>query len=113
MKVNGNLIPLRTNVFVSDMEFGHTQTASGLFIPSDNGKTGGIHPRWGKVWAIGPEQTDVRVGDWVLVEHGRWSRTVEYENDDGTVTEIRLVDKNSIIAVSDYRPDDVLRAESV
>lgn len=111
MKLKGKLTPLRNNVFVSDMDFEIQRTKSGLFVPSDNGKTSGIHPRWGKVWAIGEDQTDVQVGDWVLIEHGRWTRTVEYEKDDGSIIELRMVDTNAILAVSDEKPQDVMRSE--
>ena len=109
MKVKGNIKPLADKVFVSEMEFGMQKTSSGLFIPGDDGKTQGIHPRWGQVWAIGPEQQDIKVGEWVLIEHGRWTRTMEYENEDGSVTEIRMVDNDAIMLTSDSRPNDINR----
>ena len=109
MKVTGKVSPLGDKVIVSDMEFGEQRTRSGLYIPSDDAKSSGIHPRWGKVWAIGPEQKDVKVGEWVLLEHGRWSRTAEYENADGSITEIRLADNAAILLVADEKPDDVER----
>lgn len=111
MKVKGKIIPLRDNVIVSDMDFEMQRTRTGIFVPSDNGKTTGIHPRWGRVWAIGPEQKDVKVGEWILVEHGRWTRTVEVEQDNGSTIEIRMVETKAIIAVSDQRPEDVMRSE--
>jgi co-chaperonin GroES (HSP10) len=110
MKIKGKILPLRNNVFVSDMDFDIQRTKSGLFIPSDNGKTSGIHPRWGKVWAVGPEQADVKVGDWVLVEHGRWTRTVEAEQEDGSFLELRMIDADAILVISDERPEDVMRS---
>lgn len=109
MKVKGKIIPLRKNVLVTDMDFEMQRTRSGLFIPSDNGKTSGIHPRWGRVWLVGPEQTDVKVGEWILIEHGRWTRTVEFENEDGSTVEVRMVDTEAIIAVADEKPADVMR----
>jgi len=112
MKVKGKIVPLKDNVLVSDMDFGFEKTKSGIIVTSDNGKTQGIHPRWGRVWAIGPEQKDVNIGEWVLIEHGRWTRTVEYENDDGTVTEIRMVDNNAILMSADDKPSDVMRSVS-
>ena len=108
-KLTGKVIPLHDKVLVSDMEFGEQRTASGLYIPSDDAKSSGIHPRWAKVWAIGPEQKDVKVGEWVLLEHGRWSRTIEYENDDGSITEIRLADNAAILMSADEKPNDVER----
>ena len=74
MKVKGTIKPLHDKVFVSDMEFGEQKTASGLFIPSANGRPEGITPRWGKVWAVGPEQTEVKVGDWVVDIHGDYCK---------------------------------------
>ena len=110
MKVSGKLRPLRDSVFVTDMEFGLEKTSSGILLHSDDGKTQGIKPRWGKVWAIGPDQTDVNIGDWILVEHGRWTRTVEYEQSDGTVVELRMVDAKAILISSEQKPNDVYRA---
>lgn len=108
MKIKGKIIPLRDKVLVSDMEFGMEKTASGIFIPGADGKTQGIMPRWGKVWAVGPEQIDVKIGEWVLVEHGRWTRTIEFETDENVV-ELRMVDNKAILATSDERPNDVYR----
>ena len=109
MKVIGTIRPLHDNVFISDMEFGEQFTAAGLIVKSDNGKTNGIHPRWGKVFAIGPDQEDVQVGDWICVEHGRWSRTVEWESESGETIEVRLVDKKAIMLISDEKPTDIFR----
>ena len=110
MKVTGTIKPLRDRVFVTDMEFGEERTRSGIFIPGADGKTQGIMPRWGKVWAIGPEQKEIQIGQWVLIEHGRWTRTVKYEDQAGTEHEIRMIDNNAIIATADDKPNDVFRA---
>ena len=110
MKVKGKVKPLRDRIFVSDMEFGMEKTSSGLYIPSADGKTQGIMPRWGKVWAVGDEQKDIKVGEWVLIEHGRWTRTVEIETEDGGVVEVRMVDNNAIMLQSDEKPSDVYRS---
>lgn len=109
MKVQGKITPLRDNVLVSDMDFGIERTKAGLYLLSDNGKTQGIHPRWGRVWAIGPEQKDVKVGDWICVEHGRWTRTIEIETESGEVKEVRMVDTKAIMISSDEKPADVIR----
>ena len=85
------------------MDFGDITTASGLVIRSDNGKTHGIKPRWGKVYCIGPEQQDVKVGDWILVEHGRWTRAMHIDDGAGE-KKIHRVDTNCIIGVSDHPP---------
>ena len=109
--LTGKLTPLRDKVFVTDMNFGEERTKAGLILMSDNGKGEGVHPRWCRVWAVGPEQIDVRVGDWLLVEHGRWTRTVKYQTEDDTIIELRVVDNKGIMGISDIPPTnaDVVR----
>jgi co-chaperonin GroES (HSP10) len=108
MKVTGTIKPLGAKVFVSDMEFGEQKSAGGIFIPSANGKAEGITPRWGRVWAIGPEQQDVKVGEWILVEHGRWTRTVKVEQEDGSILEVRMVDTKDVMMSADEKPEDLV-----
>lgn len=104
--VKGNILPIRDNVLITDMEFGEEKTTSGIIIQSLNGKSSGIKPRWGKVWAIGPDQKDVKVGDWICISHGRWTRGVTVE-EDGTEIIIRRIDNNDILIVTDKKPDGV------
>jgi co-chaperonin GroES (HSP10) len=98
--VAGQINPLRDNVIVQDMEFGIQTTNKGLIMLNDDGANHGIKPRWGKVHSVGPEQTEIKVGDYILVSHGRWTRGIELENESGVVT-IRMVDNADILAVSD------------
>lgn len=99
------LIPLDNNIIVSDMNFKERLTSSGLILLSDDAKTSGIRPRWGRVYAIGPTQTDVKIGEWVLMAHGRWTRGLEIEDDNGPLT-IRKIDPKDILLVSDQQPND-------
>ena len=105
--VKGKIKPLKDNVIVTDMEFGEQKTATGIILRSDDGKSEGVKPRWGRVWAIGPEQSDVKVGDWVLVEHGRWTRGVTVEDETGDEIVIRRIDLKAMLATSNERPTDV------
>ena len=105
-RVKGKLIPLRDNILITDMNFGERKTASGLILQSDDGKSEGIRHRWGRVWAIGPEQQDVKIGEWILLEHGRWTRGVIVEDDDGNEITIRRADVNAILMVTDEDPGD-------
>jgi co-chaperonin GroES (HSP10) len=106
MKVTGKIIPIRDNVLVTDMNFDMRVSAGGIVLPSDDGKSEGVRHRWGRVWAIGPEQQDVKVGEWILVEHGRWTRGVVVELEDGTDITIRRVDLKGILMVTDEDPGD-------
>jgi co-chaperonin GroES (HSP10) len=103
--VKGKLKPLHDNVLVTDMSFEEQTTASGIIIQSDDGKSHGEKPRWCRVWAIGPEQTDVKVGEWIYVDHGRWTRGIKVE-DDGNEIVIRRVEVSSILLQADERPSD-------
>jgi co-chaperonin GroES (HSP10) len=73
------LKPLHDNILVTEMNFTERFTSGGIVIVGDDGKASGIRPRWGKVYAVGPEQTDVSVGQYVLVAHGRWTRGIKIE----------------------------------
>jgi co-chaperonin GroES (HSP10) len=96
---------LRDWVLVTDMEFSERITSNGIILPNDNGKGTGIRPRWGLVYATGPEQKDVSVGQWICVAHGRWTRGVEIEDGSGTKT-LRRIDPKDILLVSDEQPSD-------
>jgi co-chaperonin GroES (HSP10) len=96
---------LRDHVIITDMSFDEMKTASGIIIRSDDGKTHGIKPRWGKVYCVGPEQKDVTVGQWILVEHGRWTRAVKINDGDG-IKKIQRVDTEAILAISDEPPSE-------
>lgn len=102
-KIKG-LTPLGDHVIVTDMNFKGRQLSSGVILLGDDGQSSGIRPRWAKVFAVGPEQTQVKPGQWVLVEHGRWSRGVEVEMEDNHYT-LRRVDPECMIFVSDEEPD--------
>ena len=108
-KIKGNLKPLHARVAVTDMYFGEKLSASGLIIPSTDGKSSGVHPRWVKVYCKGPKNTDeFEVGQWILIEHGRWTRAIEVEKDDGSKIKVWVVDENGIIGWSDEEPEEML-----
>lgn len=98
------LRPIREHILVRDMNFAEQYSAGGIYIPSDDGKSEGVKPRWAKVFAIGPEQKDVKVGEWICVEHGRWTRGLEVEEDDGTKFTIWRVDPAGVMMSADEKP---------
>ena len=106
VEIDGEIKPLRNSIIVTDMTFEGRQLASGIVLLGDDGKTDGIRPRWARVYAVGPEQQDVRVGQWVLVEHGRWSRGLKIVKD-GEEIVIRRADPEAIIFVSNDQPDSI------
>jgi co-chaperonin GroES (HSP10) len=106
------LIPVKDAVIVSDMVFDERITTGGIVLLNDNGKSNGIRPRWGQVYAVGPEQTWVRPGQWVCVAHGRWTRGVDIEDETGKHT-IRKIDPDEILLVSDQKPQDDTMSDAV
>ena len=106
------LRPLNDAVIVSDMVFDQRITTGGIIILNDNGKGTGIRPRWAQVYAVGPDQQDVRVGDWVLVAHGRWTRGIDIEDESGKQT-LRRVDPKDILLQSDEPQQDETWSDAV
>jgi hypothetical protein len=90
---------IKKDVIVTDMNFDVRLSNGGLILLNDNGKSTGIRPRWGCVYAVGPEQQDVRVGQWICIAHGRWTRGLDIEDESGKRT-IRKIDPKDILLVS-------------
>ncbi len=101
--VDHDITPLKKRVLVSDMHFGETRSKGGIILVDDDGSQSGIHPRWAKIYAVGNKQEDVKVGQWILVSHGRWSRAFKVSKD-GVELEVRMIDENDILLVSDEEP---------
>lgn len=109
----GSIRALGSTVLVEDMNFTGRTLSSGIILPSDNGKSSGIRPRWGRVYAIGPEHRDVQVGQWICVAHGRWTRGLDLEEASGEKKTIRKVDPKDILLVSNEQPDDDTMSDAV
>jgi co-chaperonin GroES (HSP10) len=100
---DGDANPVGNRVFVKEMHFGEQKTKSGLIIMDDDGKTRGIYPRWSQVHAKGPENNDpYNVGDWILVEHGRWTHAFKVND-----IELRMAEAEAVIGWADERPNSV------
>ena len=106
------LRPLNNAVIVEDMVFNERKLSSGIVLLNDNGTSSGIRPRWGKVYAIGPEHQEVKIGQWILVAHGRWTRGIDIEDDSGART-LRRVDQKDILLVSNEHPTDDSMSEAI
>jgi hypothetical protein len=88
------------------MNFDMETTKGGILLHSDDGKSSGLHPRWARVLFIGSEQEDVKVGQWVLMQHGRWTRAHNYEDQDGNEMKIHMIDLGGILGVQDEKPEE-------
>ena len=104
--------PLGNTIIVSDMKFDVRLSKGGIIIPNDDMKSSGIRPRWAKVYAIGPEQKDIKVGEFILISHGRWTRGIKIEDQEGEKV-IRKVDPNDILLISNEPMEDETMSDKV
>ena len=112
-KINkSKLKPLLDHIIVSDMKFDERISSGGIVLINDDMKSSGIRPRWAKVYAIGPQQKDVVVGQYILINHGRWTRGVKIDDGNGEKT-IRKVDNKDILLISDNPVNDSTMSDKV
>ena len=96
-----DIVPIKDHVLVCDMNFQAETTKGGIILTNDDGRGAGIRPRWGKVYSVGRKQKEIKPGEWVLVEHGRWTRGVLLQKPNGEELVIRRVYFKDIMATSD------------
>jgi co-chaperonin GroES (HSP10) len=105
--------PIDQHIIVTDMSFDERVTRGGLIIPSDNRKSDGIRPRWACIYKIGANYTgDLKEGQWILISHGRWTRGITVVDETGE-KDLRRVDPNDILLVSDEPMDDETWSDKV
>lgn len=101
MKVNA----LKGKVLVTDLERG-SRVVRGIIIPDDNGKSEGIRPRWGRVYSVGEDITDIKEDQWILIENGRWTRMLKVKDETGNDIQLWGVEwPQSVMLVSDTDPE--------
>ena len=102
-----NFKALGKTIVVTDMKFDDRITANGIILMNDDKKSAGIRPRWAKIYAVGPDQvdTDLVVGTYILISHGRWTRGITVIDETGEKT-LRKCDENDILLISDIPMDD-------
>ena len=106
-KLHGEIRPIKDHILVINMEKGDKVSKGGVIVLDDNGKDRGIRPRWCQVWRVGPDQEDLQPGQWILVEHGRWTYGIETAIPEGSEDEafyVQRVDLNGVMLVSDDCP---------
>ena len=97
------LTPLHDKVIGKSVDdYGLRKTAGGLLINEKDGNEKSIRPRWFEITHVGPLNLDVKVGDYALVAHGRWSRGFTINESDG-ITYFHL-DGEEILVKSEINP---------
>lgn len=92
-------------VIAVDLEHGERKTKSGIVLRDDDGKTHGIRCRWAKVYCRGEKADQIEEGQWILIEHGRWSHKFKEKDENGELRDFWLVDYHGIWGVSDELPE--------
>lgn len=100
------LKPLSGKIF-AQVQFKERKSAGGIYILNDEGKDHGIRPRWAKVWKLGEGVDDIEPGQWILVEHGRWTQKFLWKNPDtGIEHYFHAIDPKAIMCVQDDVPEE-------
>lgn len=94
------MITFGQNIIITDLECGETINESGIIIPEEKFTGKNIRPRWGKVAAVGNKINDIKEGDWIYMEHGRWTHGIQTMKD-GKKTMVWMVDYQGVLLVSD------------
>jgi co-chaperonin GroES (HSP10) len=104
--------PLGKHIIVADMQFSERITTAGIVLLNDDMRSEGIRPRWAQVYALGPELVDdeIKVGKWICISHGRWTRGIDIEDETGKHT-LRRVDPNDILLISDEPVNDLTMSD--
>jgi co-chaperonin GroES (HSP10) len=96
---------LKNKVLVTDLERG-MRIINGILIPDDNGKSEGVRPRWARVYSVGQGVDDIQEGQWILIEHGRWTRMFNVGLPGQDKLELWGVDwPDAVLMVSDHMPE--------
>ena len=104
-------------VLVSEMTIGERKVGS-IYIPDDNGKASGVRARWAQVYSVGTGVNDIKVGEWILIQHGRWTRGVTIAADDAEITLWQVEYPAGVLVVSDEPAfetfaNDVIKSEKL
>jgi hypothetical protein len=96
------LSPLGNKIILINLDSGLRKSRGVILLDDSTAEDGarGIRPRWAEVYAVGPDQEDVTVGDWVLMDHGRWSPGQDLRLTDDTNLRFWLGDPDGVIGVS-------------
>ena len=100
------------HIIVADMQFSERITTSGIVLLNDDMRSEGIRPRWAQVYALGPDfqDDDIKIGKWICISHGRWTRGIDIEDETGKHT-LRRVDPGDILLISDEPVNDLTMSD--
>lgn len=95
---------LTNKILCKEIEKGQQVSSGGIILPDDDASETGIRPRWMQVFSVGPEVIDIKEGQWIMVEHGRWTHGMEVRDGDNKFT-IWGAEEESVLLVADEKPE--------
>ena len=78
------------------------KTPGGIILTADNAEERGIRARWFQTISVGEEVQDIEENQYILVDHGRWTRGIEVEGE-----KVFGIDADAILGTSEERPAGV------
>lgn len=94
--------PLPNKALGVVLGLGERVTKGGVIVQADDGLDRGIRPRWVFIHSVGSKIDWLKPGQYAYVEHGRWSRAIDYDG-------MKLVnlDLDSVLGVQDEEPEEL------
>lgn len=109
--IKGQAEPLADDILVIAMEQGQRITSSGLILADDTSygniseeaakSARGVRPRWAQVYKVGSNVDYVSPGQYVLMDHGRWTYAIDFVDESNKDIKIQKIDPEGILLVSD------------
>jgi len=96
---------LNNKILCHFIERGMQKSRGGIIMMDDDAREEGIRPRWMQVYSVGPDVKEIKEGQWIMVEHGRWTHGMVMRKDDGTDLTIWSAEEESVLLVSDEEPE--------
>lgn len=107
--IPNHLVCFPNTMFVEDIEYGERKTKSGLWIQAETMDYEGnfVRPRWAKVKYKADNIRNIDVGDYILIDHGHWSTSLDVKIGDNE-QQIWFISaksyKNGVMAVTKKMP---------
>lgn len=95
---------LTNKILCKEMEKGELLSTGGIILIDDDISESGIRPRWMQVFSVGPDVTDVKEGNWIMVKHGRWTHGMILRHADNKEFTIWAAEEESVLLVTDEKP---------
>lgn len=111
MKNQRRIKAYKNHVLAELVDKGMRLSKGGILIIDDDMQQQGIRPRWFRIYSAGSRTYDLKDGEYVLVQHGRWSRgfRINLEGEDKWLYKLDYPD--AIMLASDELPSEYVKLD--